>query len=52
VVIVTAATARESVSSAISAGAQAYLLKPFDTSQIKHVAERWFGTPLEGEHDG
>jgi CheY-like chemotaxis protein len=50
VVIVTAASARECASSAISAGAQAYLLKPFDTSQIKHVAERWFGEPLEREN--
>src|SRR3989304_10582910 len=31
VVIVTAASARENVISAIRAGAQAYLLKPFDT---------------------
>ncbi len=51
VVIVTAASARENVISAISAGAQAYLLKPFDTPEIKHVAERWFGKPLEGEND-
>lgn len=51
VVIVTAASARENVTSAIRAGAQAYLLKPFDTSQIKHVAERWFGRPLVGEND-
>ncbi len=34
---------------AIRAGAQAYLLQPFDAAQIKHVAERWFGGPLEGE---
>jgi len=51
VVIVTAASARENVTSAMRAGAQAYLLKPFDTPQIKDVAERWFGRPLEGEND-
>lgn len=50
VVIVTAASARENVISAIGAGAQAYLLKPFDTPQIKHVAERWFGKPSQGEN--
>ncbi len=48
VVIITAASAGEKVSSAIRAGAQAYLLKPFDTSQIKHVAECWLGNPREG----
>ncbi len=52
VVMVTAASARENVTLAISAGAQAYLLKPFDAAQIKQAAERWFGRPLEGEKDG
>ncbi len=51
VVIVTAASARENVTLAIHAGAQGYLLKPFDAVQITHVAERWFGRPLEGEKD-
>jgi hypothetical protein len=30
------------VNSAIRAGAQTCLCKPFDTLQIKHVADRWF----------
>ena len=51
VVIVTAASAREDVIAAMRAGAQAYLLKPFDTPQIRHVAERWFGRPVEEEND-
>jgi CheY-like chemotaxis protein len=51
VVIITAASAGEKVISAIRAGAQAYLLKPFDTSHIKQVAEYWLGKPLEGETD-
>ncbi|MGQ0667678.1 MAG: response regulator [Nitrospiraceae bacterium] len=52
VVIITAASAGEGVVSAIRAAAQAYLLKPFDTSQIKHMTERWFQTPREGKQDG
>ena len=51
VVMVTAANARESAAVAISAGAQAYLLKPFDAAQIKQAAERCIGSPLEGEED-
>ncbi|MBH0180994.1 MAG: response regulator [Nitrospira sp.] len=44
VVIITAANAPEHVLQAISAGAQTCILKPFDTSQIKQIAERWFAT--------
>ena len=51
VVIITAASAGEKAISAIRAGAQAYLLKPFDTSHIKQVAGYWLGKPLEGETD-
>ena len=47
VVMVTAASARENVTLAIRAGAQDYLLKPFDAAQIKHVAERWFPVCIE-----
>jgi len=52
VVIITAASTGDKVVSAIRAGAQAYLLKPFDTSQLKRVAEYWLGTPLEEGADG
>lgn len=52
VVIITAASAGDKVISAVRAGAQAYLLKPFDTLQLKHVAEYWLGTPLEEGTDG
>jgi CheY-like chemotaxis protein len=45
VVIVTAASAPEQVIRTISAGAQTCILKPFDTSQIKQIAEHWFTTP-------
>ena len=45
VVIITAASAPEQVLRAMSAGAQTCILKPFDTSQIKQIAERWFATP-------
>jgi two-component system, response regulator, stage 0 sporulation protein F len=45
IIIATAAGASEQVNCAISAGAQTCLLKPFDTPQIKQVAERWFATP-------
>jgi CheY-like chemotaxis protein len=47
VVVITAASTGDKVISAIQAGAQAYLLKPFDTALIKHVAEQWFGHPRE-----
>ena len=52
VVIITAASTGDKVISAIRAGAQAYLLKPFDTSQIKQVADSWLGNPQEGGTDG
>ena len=45
VVIITAAGAPEQAIRAISAGAQTCILKPFDTSQIKQIAEHWFATP-------
>lgn len=51
VVIITAASAGEKVTSAIRAGARAYLLKPFDTAQLRYIAECWLGKPLEGEND-
>jgi CheY-like chemotaxis protein len=46
VVIVTAAG---SAQSSIHTAAQACLLKPFDTPQIKQAVERWFEDPLGSE---
>ena len=43
VLMITAAEARERALLAMEAGAQAYLLKPFDEAQFKQVVERWFG---------
>jgi CheY-like chemotaxis protein len=51
VVIITAVSAGDRVVSALAAGAQAYLLKPFEPSQIKQVAESWFGKPPESAND-
>lgn len=49
VVIVTAVGAGKHMMPAITAGAQAYLLKPFDTPQVRQIAERWFGEPHGSE---
>jgi len=43
VIIITAAEARERALAAVQAGAQAYLLKPFDASQLKQVVDQCFG---------
>ena len=43
VVMITAAEARERAALAMEAGAQAYLLKPFDVAQLKQVLEQWVG---------
>lgn len=51
VVIVTAAGPSGLTHSPIHAAAQAYLLKPFDTPQIRQIAERWFGQPSGSEPD-
>jgi CheY-like chemotaxis protein len=51
VVIVTAAGTAELANASLQAGAQACLFKPFDQAQIKHVVDRWFGSPLDqGTH--
>jgi DNA-binding response OmpR family regulator len=42
VVMITAVEARERAMLAMQAGAQAYLLKPFDQTQLKHVVDYWF----------
>jgi signal transduction histidine kinase/CheY-like chemotaxis protein len=43
VVMVTASGSKERAVQAVAMGAQAYLLKPFDTARLKDVVERWFG---------
>jgi len=48
VIIITAAEARERALAAVQAGAQAYLLKPFDAGQLKQIVERWVGPAREG----
>src|SRR5262245_11232700 len=42
IVMVTASGAKESAVRAISMGAQAYLLKPFDVNELERVADYWF----------
>ena len=43
IVMITASTSSESLAQAITQGAQAYLLKPFDASQLKQVVNQCFG---------
>jgi DNA-binding response OmpR family regulator len=40
--MVTAADSKESAVRAISMGAQAYMLKPFDIDELQRVADYWF----------
>lgn len=42
IVMVTASGARETAVRAISMGAQAYLLKPFDAAELQRVIDAWF----------
>lgn len=44
IVVLTASGAKERAVRAISIGAQAYLLKPFDVEELQHIAGRWFGS--------
>jgi len=44
-VVMMTAIAREAAAQAVEAGAQAYVLKPFDAAQLKRIVERWFGLP-------
>lgn len=46
VIMITAAEARARALVAMQAGAQAYLLKPFDAAQLKEIVERWVGPGL------
>jgi signal transduction histidine kinase/ActR/RegA family two-component response regulator len=48
VIIITAADARERALAAVQAGAQAYLLKPFDAGQLKQMVDQWVGPAREG----
>ncbi len=48
VIIITAAEARERALAAVQAGAQAYLLKPFDAGQLKQMVEQWVGPARDG----
>lgn len=43
VVMVTAMSVKEQVAQAVTEGACAYLLKPFDAAQLKQVVEQCFG---------
>jgi CheY-like chemotaxis protein len=45
VIMITAAEAQDRALVAIQAGAQAYLLKPFDADQLKQMVEQWVGSP-------
>jgi len=46
IVMVTASDSKELAVRAISMGAQAYMLKPFDIDELQRVADHWF-RPLE-----
>jgi DNA-binding response OmpR family regulator len=46
IVMVTASDSKELAIRAISMGAQAYMLKPFDIDELQRVADYWF-RPLE-----
>ncbi len=43
-IMLTAAEARDRALVAMQAGAQAYLLKPFDAGQLREMVERWVGS--------
>jgi signal transduction histidine kinase/CheY-like chemotaxis protein len=45
IVVVTAAQSKDLAVRAISLGAQAYVLKPFDLSELHHAVQSWFAHP-------
>jgi signal transduction histidine kinase/CheY-like chemotaxis protein len=49
VIIMTAVEALDRALMAMEAGAQAYLLKPFDIGQLKLIVDRWFKPAVGGE---
>ncbi|MGD9726018.1 MAG: ATP-binding protein [Nitrospiraceae bacterium] len=51
VVIMTAVEALDRALLAVEAGAQAYLLKPFDIAQLKQIVDRWFKRAADGAID-
>ena len=51
VVITTAVEALDRALLAVEAGAQAYLLKPFDIAQLKQIVDRWFKRAADGAID-
>jgi DNA-binding NtrC family response regulator len=51
VIIMTAVEALDRALMAMEAGAQAYLLKPFDIGQLKLIVDRWFKPAAGGEVD-
>jgi DNA-binding response OmpR family regulator len=44
VVVMTAWSTQQLAVQAISLGAQAYVLKPFDLAELQHVLDTWFGS--------
>ena len=48
IIMVTASGAKDTAVKAISFGAQAYLLKPFDVDELEQVIASCFGTRVEG----
>ena len=44
VVMMTAVEALDRAMAAVEAGAQGYLLKPFDATRLRHIIDRWFLT--------
>jgi DNA-binding response OmpR family regulator len=51
VIIMTAVEALDRALMAMEAGAQAYLLKPFDIDQLKLIVDRWLKPAAGGEVD-
>ncbi len=52
VVMITAIEARDRAVLAVEAGAQAYLLKPFEPAQLHQVVTRWFRPNEAGTEEG
>ena len=51
VVMVTASGSKDRAIQAVSRGAQAYVLKPFDLTELQRVVEYWFGHPSPSAPD-